>query len=236
VAAGAPQLRVPDVLADGADAELPFVVTRWVDGKPASSFLATPADAMGAATRLHAVLGELSRLPPAPPDLSTVWADPELLQRAAVQWLAGVSDRLDPRVADVVADCVERTRTALDFDSPVFAHGDVVPVNVLIDERGEVTLLDYEDARLAIRAFDRAMLWTTLAIHHPAAAAAFESLIARLGSATSSSVDRFGLATTGCLQRLERASESLAGLGDEAAALGELARAAQLVCRSARAD
>lgn len=229
VAAGAPQLRVPHILADGADAELPFVVTRWIEGKLASTLLATPSATMQAATRLHAVLGELSRLPPAPSDLSTVWADPEQLQRAALQWLAGVAERLDARAADVVADCVERTRTALDFASPVFAHGDVVPVNVLIDERGVVTLLDFEDARLAIGAFDRAMLWTTLAIHHPEAAAAFESLIAKPGAAPSSSVDRVGLATTGCLQRLERAYESLAGLGNETAAMGELARAAQLV-------
>jgi hypothetical protein len=36
---------------------------------------------------------------------------------------------------------------------------------------------------------------------------------------------------TGCLQRLERAYDSLHGLGNESAAMGELARAAQLVAR-----
>ena len=231
LAAAAPQLRVPDVIADGADAELPFVVTRWVEGRPANSFLATPSETMQAATRLNAVLGELSRLPPAPSDLSTVWADPEQLQRAAVHWLDAVASRLDARAAGVVSDCVDRTRSALDFASPAFAHGDVVPVNVLIDERGVVTMLDFEDARRALRGFDRAMLWTTLALHHPKAATVFESLIAKSEAATSSSVDRDGLATTGCLQRLERAFDSLAGLGGETAAMAELASAAQLVAR-----
>ena len=234
LAAEAPQLRVPDVIADGADSELPFVVTRWVEGRPASSFLANPSETMQAATRLNAVLGELSRLPPAPSDLSTVWADPEQLQRAAVHWLDDVASRLDARAARVVSDCVDRTRTALDFASPAFAHGDVVPVNVLIDDGGAVTVLDFEDARLALGAFDRAMLWTTLALHHPEAATAFESLIARPQAVASSSFDRDGLATAGCLQRLERAYDSLAGLGNETAAMGELALSAQLVARLRR--
>lgn len=226
--AAAPRLRVPQVIADGGDAEVPFVVTRWVEGRPASSFLATPAEANLSMTWLHAVLEELGRLAPAPADLSTVWCDPERLHRTAVDWFDSVVSRLDTRVACVVSDCVDRTRTAFDFEAPVFAHGDVVPVNVLIDERGAVTLLDFEDARLALPGFDRAMSWTTLALHHPEAAAVFESLMAKPGTATSGRVDRVGVATMGCLQRLERASDSLAGLGNETAALGELARVAQV--------
>jgi hypothetical protein len=104
-----------------------------------------------------------------------------------------------------------------------------VPVNLLVDERGEVTVLDFEDARRALRSFDRAMAWTTLALHHPEAASAFEALIAKPRTESVTSVDRDGLALTGCLQRLERAYDSLHGLGNEGAAIGELARAAQLV-------
>lgn len=228
--AAAPQLRVPEVITDGTDAAMPFVVTRWVQGRPLSSLLGTPAGSMRIAVRLHAVLGELSRLPAAPADLPTAWADPDGLRQAAVEWLDRVASRLDAGTLRAVSDCVERT-TALDFASRGFAHGDVVPMNVLIDQRGVVTILDFEDARVAPASFDRAMAWTTLALHHPEAAIALASLTANPQAEPSSRVDLDGLAVTGCLQRLERARDSLAGLGDETAAIGELVRAAELVTR-----
>ena len=229
LAAEAGNFRVPEVISDGSDSEVPFVVTSWAEGRSLSSFLATPSGRAEAAARLHAVLGELSRLSAAPAALSTIWADPDQLQRAAAHWFQSVGPRLDARTAAIVVDCVERMRIAVDFASPGFAHGDVVPVNVLVGEGGAVTVLDFEDARCALGLYDRAMAWTTLALHHPDAASSFESLFAKAEARAAPSVDVTGLAVTGCLQRLERAYDSLHGLGNEGAAIGELARAAQLV-------
>lgn len=135
----------------------PVVVLPHVEGVVAADLLATREGAIVAgracgvaAARLAAVDGPEIPLP-----------DPAASSAALEAALRGRSS--PPGVAEAMRHAVGRTRA----EGARFAHGDLAPVNVLVEGDRPVALLDLDRARLAHPRYDAAWFGWVLAYHHP---------------------------------------------------------------------
>ena len=165
----APGLPVPEVLDGDERANPPFAVTSYLPGEPGDALLATPAGA----ARLGRVAGSAaralaSRSPPAAlgRSLPRTWADPDRLAAAAAGWLREAGPLLDQAATDAVRAVLDRIPTLL-AAPPVVAHGDLAPVNLLVDGERLAGILDLERLRLAPPLFDAAWFRLLVQHHHP---------------------------------------------------------------------
>jgi aminoglycoside phosphotransferase (APT) family kinase protein len=163
----APWLPIPRVLDGDAEAPLPFVVTRYVAGRGGNTLLADDEGAALLATRMGAMAGDLARVPISGLGLATTWSDAAALGVAARTWLATAADELGPTVTPTLDRLLERLPALFAGVGPVFAHGDFVPVNVIVSDDGALTLIDLERARIAHQLFDAAWFRCTVLHHHP---------------------------------------------------------------------
>ncbi len=166
----APALPVPPVVAGDASAKVPWLATPYVPGTPGRDLLRGDAEA----ARLGAAVGGLARalrsVPPTGLLLPRRWAEPVRLQTAARDWLARARDALGADLADRLGHRIEAIPAVLDAP-PVFAHGDLAPVNVVLRGGEVVALLDLERARLAHPLYDAAWWTWVIRVHHPERAA-----------------------------------------------------------------
>jgi aminoglycoside phosphotransferase (APT) family kinase protein len=164
-AAGLP---VPEVLDGDARANPPFAVMSYVPGEPGDALLVTPAGASrlgrlaaGAAMALAAVpaaaLGQ---------SLPRTWADPGRLAAAAVGWQREAAPLLHPAEAEAVQAVLDRIPVLL-AGAPVVAHGDLAPVNLLVEGERLAGIVDLERLRLAPALFDAAWFRLLVRHHHP---------------------------------------------------------------------
>ncbi len=162
----APALPVPPVLGGDPRAGIPWLVTQYVPGTPGRALLGTDAEA----ERLGTAVGNLARalhtVPPAGLRLPRRWADPDRLQAAARGWLARGRDILGADLAGRLGRRIGAIPGALGA-APVFVHGDLAPVNVLLRDGTVVALLDLERARLAHPLYDAAWWTWVIRVHHP---------------------------------------------------------------------
>lgn len=163
-----PRLPVPEVLDGDARANPPFAVTSFIPGEPGDALLATPAGAArlgrlagGAAMALVAVSPTtLGR------SLPRTWVDPDRLAVATVGWLREAGPVLDPSDAEAIRAVMDRIPGLL-AGSPVVAHGDLAPVNLLVAEERLAGIVDFERLRLAPPLFDAAWFRLLVLHHHP---------------------------------------------------------------------
>lgn len=173
VARAVPSLRTPPVVAWWTTLDAVILVTEWRPGVSGGSMLADP----GSARRLASFLGEAAAVIQSVATdglaIDHAWADADRLAEAARGWLAMGSpapSRADGRRLDRAI----ASAAALVASGPVgLAHGDLVPVNVLVDG-STMALIDLEDARVAPAAYDLARARATVRRYHPAAWAAME--------------------------------------------------------------
>jgi aminoglycoside phosphotransferase (APT) family kinase protein len=205
----APAVPVPPIVAADLRAPVPYLVTRFVAGTSGRDLLEDD----GSAARLGAAAGALAR------DLRTVptsglrlprrWADPDRLTTAARTWLQQAGDDLDDAAAPLLRARVERLEDELGTWAPVFAHGDLAPVNLVMREERVAAVLDLERARLAHPLYDAAWWSWIVHHHHPErAASATGAFLEAAGIGTDRATSRH-LALLGALACLE----VLAGLG-----------------------
>jgi aminoglycoside phosphotransferase (APT) family kinase protein len=204
----APWLPVPEVRVGEATGPRPFVVTSFVAGISGRELL---ADDRGAA-QLGRLMGELAaglaRVPTRGLRLGGTWSDPERLAAAADRWLNARAPDLGAGGARALERLLRRLPRELAGAAPVFAHGDLAPVNILVRDGGVVALLDFERARLAHPHFDAAWWHWIVRHHHPerweAAGPAFlEAAGLEDSPATARRLDL--LAALQCLEILHRA-------------------------------
>jgi aminoglycoside phosphotransferase (APT) family kinase protein len=164
--AAAPGLGVPAVLDGDAAAAPPFLVTAFVPGRGGSELLGSRADALV----LARVAGDAARSVAAVPAralrtaLPRTWANAQRLGLSAGGWLAGASLGLhDTAAALGVLDRIP----ALFAEPPVLAHGDLAPVNLVLDGERLAGLLDLERVRVAPAGFDAAWFRLMVRHHHP---------------------------------------------------------------------
>ena len=101
-------------------------------------------------------------------DLPTAWADPRTLAADASGWLNQIAGRIAVEEANVLRRTIADVGRLFRDRPSVLAHGDFVPVNVLVAD-GEITgLLDFEATRCADPLFDVAWWAWVVGFHHPA--------------------------------------------------------------------
>ncbi len=163
----APWLPVPEVRGGEATGPRPFVVTGFVPGISGRELL---ADDRGAA-QLGRLMGELAaglaRVPTRGLRLDTTWGDPGRLAAAAARWRNACALDLGAGGARALERVLRRLPRELAGAAPVFAHGDLAPVNVLVRDGVVVALLDFERSRLAHPLFDAAWWRWIVRHHHP---------------------------------------------------------------------
>ncbi len=203
----APWLPVPEVLAGEAAGPRPFVVTEFVPGVSGRELL---ADDPGAA-QVGRLMGELAagiaRVPTRGLRVGGTWGNPERLAAAASRWLNSSAADLGAVRARALGRLLRQLPRDLAGAAPVFAHGDLAPVNILVRDGAVVALLDFERARLAHPLFDAAWWRWIVRHHHPErwapAGAAFMAAAGFAGArGTASSLDP--LAALQCLEMLHR--------------------------------
>lgn len=163
----APWIPVPDVVAADPGAETPWLVTAFVDGASGRTMLSSRDDARRLGGLIGGLVGSLASVPIEELDAPAAWVSAVSLADAASGWLAAApasslgpdeSRRLDGLIAGVPA--------ALGGVDPAFAHGDLVPVNLIVGGGALLGLLDLEAARIAHPLFDLAWFRSTLRRHH----------------------------------------------------------------------
>ena len=163
----APWVPVPAVLAGDASAAAPFAVTRFVPGVPARELLADDAGAELLGREMGKLARDLARVPTRSLRLPGLWGDPDRLASAARRWLDEVTPEIGPSARVMLGRLLDRLPDELGGTTPVFAHGDFAPVNVILRDGHAVALLDLERARLADPLFDAAWWRWILRHHHP---------------------------------------------------------------------
>ncbi len=169
--AGVPTPRVRG--GGGPDAGLgrAFFVMDRADGVPLLAGLDSPTGLVGAPRRLWrmpdllaAAMAKLHAVDPG--DVRKQLADVDGVSRTVPEMLEHIEAWTTATNRD---DLVDASRWLLahpvDAGDDVICHGDLHPFNVLIDERGRATVLDWSTAVLAPRALDVA--FTTLLLSNP---------------------------------------------------------------------
>lgn len=163
----APRLPVPEILGGDIHGPTPFVVSRFVPGISARELLGDEAGAARVGTAIGLVQREIAAVPTAGLRLPRTWADPDRLGAAARLWLADAGPSISAASAQGVRDAIYRLPDSFAGVGPVFAQGDLAPVNVLLRDGAVVALLDFERARLAHPLFDAAW-WSWIVRYHHA--------------------------------------------------------------------
>jgi aminoglycoside phosphotransferase len=167
IAAHAPWIPAPVLVAWDASASVKFTATLTRPGRPGSERLVDSMTAIELGTWLGRLQRDLALLDPVGPRLDRTWADPSRLALATDRWLHRNAEVLS--IKDVVAAArlpaliLRATAGAED----TFAHGDFVPVNVLVTGHGLTGVVDFERARIAHQWFDVAWCRSTVRYHHP---------------------------------------------------------------------
>ena len=167
-AAAAPGLLVPAVLDGDPGADPPFLVTAFVPGRTGAELLGSDSDAVVLGRAAGAAARAIAAIPPRSlgTRLPGLWGDAGLLSAAALRWLGGVRATLSPSEIRSVAGTIDGIPGLLAAPA-VLAHGDLAPVNLVIDDGRMVGLLDLERLRVAPAGFDAAWFRFMVRHHHP---------------------------------------------------------------------
>jgi aminoglycoside phosphotransferase (APT) family kinase protein len=199
----APWLPVPEIVGVEIDGVHPFVVSRWVAGASGRELMGSDGDA----ERLGEAMGKLSReiaaVPAAGLRLSRTWSDGGRLAVAATRWLDRAARELTAAEAERLRVAIDRLPKCFAGRRPVFAHGDLAPVNVIVRDGRIAALLDLERARVAHPLFDAARWSGLVAYHHPDRwPAASRAFFAAAGLVLDDDA-RAAIGTLGAIQFLE---------------------------------
>lgn len=200
----APDIPVPALIASDSGPGGRVVVTRFVPGTSGGDLLATDASALELAAAMGRLSRRLAQVPARGLRLPARWTDPERLVRDGERWLARSADVIDIGTADRMRGALAGAAHLLRQDRPVFAHGDLAPVNVILEQGRIVAVLDFERARVAHPLFDAAWWRWIVRYHHPERwAAAWPAFAAAAGIDTGDPLATARLDLLGALQCLE---------------------------------
>jgi aminoglycoside phosphotransferase (APT) family kinase protein len=209
----APWLPLPRVIATDAGVSPAWLVTSFIDGESGRSMLTSHATASALGVQVGQLTAALARVPTAGIPMPGLWGSHTALAASARIWHDDLTGRLDPLVSQRLGRLIAGAPATLGDASRVFAHGDLVPVNLIVRGGGLVGLLDLEHARFADRLFDLAWFRWTLRWHHPDVwAAASRSALLASGVADEAMTHRRLdlLAALQCLERLAATPSSAA--------------------------
>ena len=163
----APGLPFPRIIGGDARAPVPFLVSTFVEGRGGQLMLGSNRQAATLGRLAGAISRDVAALDPTGLRLSRRWADPDHLGVAVGDWAARPRSGLDGPLLHRVLDLAQRVPEVIGRAPPVFAHGDLVPVNVVVANGRIAGLLDLEHARLAHPLHDAAWWNAIIGAHHP---------------------------------------------------------------------
>ena len=156
----------PTVLASETGA---WLVTPWVEGGTGAAWLDTPDRARTLARSMGRLARRLRDVDSAGLALGASTAQSGDAAEQAASWLAKPAVLLAPQTHAALEDAIAWLRAA-DRWVPVFVHGDLAPVNVIVDASGGISaLLDVEHAALGSPLADVAWWGWVVRHHHPEA-------------------------------------------------------------------
>ena len=167
----APWLPLPRVIAADTDGSPAWLITSFIDGVSGRVMLSSPTSTRALGELVGRLAAALARVPIAGLPAPGVWGGHAELDAAARAWQAGIIGRLDSRTTRRLDRLIDDLPAVLGAAPPVFAHGDLVPVNLIVRSGVIAGLVDLEHARIADRQFDLAWFRWTLRRHHPDAVA-----------------------------------------------------------------
>jgi aminoglycoside phosphotransferase (APT) family kinase protein len=223
----APWLPLPRVIATDAAVSPAWLVTSFIDGESGRSMLSSHATASALGELAGRLVAALARVPTARIPLPGLWGSRTMLATSARVWHDDLTGHLEPLVSQRLGRLIGGAPATLDDALPVFAHGDLAPVNLIVRGGELVGLLDLEHARLADRLFDLAWFRWTLRWHHPDVwVAASRSALVASGVADEAMTHRRLdlLAALQCLERLAATPSSAAARDQLAAAVNAASR------------
>jgi aminoglycoside phosphotransferase (APT) family kinase protein len=147
--------------------ELPFV-----DALVATELLRTQRGAATVGRLCGSVAHRLGEIDVAGVDLADTWTSGPRLRAAVERWLALLPEPVPAGTRTTVEGSLARAAPMLGADTPWLAHGDLAPVNVLVQHEAVAAVLDLERAQLAHPAYDAAWFAWVVTFHHPEVAAA----------------------------------------------------------------
>jgi aminoglycoside phosphotransferase (APT) family kinase protein len=156
---------------------------------------------------MGAMARDVGRVPVSGLRLPRQWSDARRLGAAARRWSGNAADVIDAESTSRLQAAFEQLPVVFAGAQPVFAHGDFVPVNVIVRDEAVVALLDLERARLAHPLFDAAWFRLIVRHHHPKRWRAIgPSFMAAAGVAETpaNTLALDLLAALQCLEMLER--------------------------------
>ena len=104
-------------------------MTSFIDGESGRSMLMSHATASALGERVGRLMAALARVPTAGIPLTGLWGSRTMLATSARVWHDDLTGHLEPLVSQRLGRLIEGAPATLDDASPVFAHGDLVPVN-----------------------------------------------------------------------------------------------------------
>jgi Ser/Thr protein kinase RdoA (MazF antagonist) len=147
------------------------VVLPIVSGAPAARLLGEAAGAEEAGLLCGGVASQLAGIAWDGLGLPSTWASGDRLRSAGRDWARRCAGSLSDGSLGVVGGLIETAAGEVDGASSRLAHGDLAPVNILV-EHGRVTaILDLDRARVAHPLFDAAWFSWVVTHHHPEVAA-----------------------------------------------------------------
>lgn len=208
----APWLPLAEVVGAEIAGPSPFLITRRVSGTSGRELMNDDQGAVLLGAAMGRLAREVAAVPVAGLRLSRTWSGAEQLARAATGWL----ERAAPLLTQIEVGCLRAVIDGLPERvpdlRPVLAHGDFVPVNVIVRDGRMAALLDVERARLAHPLCDSAWWWSIVGHHHPerlpAASSAFFRAAGLATGGTLADEMRVSITTLGTLQLLEMVATS----------------------------
>jgi aminoglycoside phosphotransferase (APT) family kinase protein len=147
-----------------------WLLTPWVEGETGATWLDTPERARSLARGAGRIARDLRRVDPGGLGLEEAGATGPGSAAQARDWLRSARPQVD-RTTAAVEDAIRWLDAAV--WSPSFVHGDLAPVNLIVDPDGAiVALLDVERATVGSPIADAAWWGWVVRHHHPEAWAA----------------------------------------------------------------
>lgn len=143
-------------------------VTPFIAGRVAASMLSEPSGPRLVGSLAGSIIRRLSTIDPTGLAIPTLWVEPDRLAAEASRWSHRVAPFLSAPDRGRLDAAIRAAAVLLVGRPGVLAHGDLAPVNMLVQGNRLSGLIDLEAVRLADPLFDAAWFDWLLRFHHPA--------------------------------------------------------------------
>jgi aminoglycoside phosphotransferase (APT) family kinase protein len=147
-----------------------WTVSPWCEGALGPHQLADPSEALHLAAAMGSLSARIARIDPAGSvdlALDGTWISPQTLAAAATRWVDALGEGIDGRTRRVLVGTIESLEGAGHPWRPTVAHGDLVPINVVVTADRRLVVLDLEHMAIGPPALDAAWWGWVVRLHHP---------------------------------------------------------------------